>query len=497
MPHFPSLYVFCCRLFPRLHQTKKWKCKLCGEAQSVRKIFFKGTGKDCRTRVQALNLRRGEMESISAETAMERDYTEYEAEEGDAMDSWHAEYGDSIDNPSPTTHAPEFQTPKQSKWDAFVERPQEGEDDEEEDVTGVGGVQVTTDATQFSQLLRDLRRGPKRNTSAQQRARHRQQQQHQHQQRRQQARTCYDHQRQHLHGPPVQNVRRQPRHRHDSLEDDSALTAAATAAVGEAEAADMGSHMRASAYVRAAHARGGSTHRHSVGVPRRKRIQDEEQWDSDHASTVSPLQHANERVCGVRAGAGMGGGGTPVCKRPHLSMGSRARVAVPGTPMAAPVRMPASTHAMTPGGAAAATATAAAARLRAWHHHTSSASPSSSLSLSLPLAPSSQHVSSSSAAGAHRTPQPPHDRHHHQHKHQQQQPSLLTSAPRTSSLVPTRPSSTTQHQRHQRHQQQQEQQEQEVMRKKKASKWDLFVTTTAHDGDDDDDEDDDGLYGLA
>ncbi|XP_018320538.1 MRN complex-interacting protein [Agrilus planipennis] len=36
----------------------KWICKLCGEKQSTIKIYFKGSGKDCRTYVQNLNKQR-------------------------------------------------------------------------------------------------------------------------------------------------------------------------------------------------------------------------------------------------------------------------------------------------------------------------------------------------------------------------------------------------------------------------------------------------------
>ncbi|XP_055841205.1 MRN complex-interacting protein [Episyrphus balteatus] len=37
-------------------KAKKWQCKLCQEKQSVFKEFFRGSGADCRLKVQELNL---------------------------------------------------------------------------------------------------------------------------------------------------------------------------------------------------------------------------------------------------------------------------------------------------------------------------------------------------------------------------------------------------------------------------------------------------------
>ncbi|KAI9551377.1 UPF0544 protein C5orf45-like protein [Daphnia sinensis] len=39
--------------------SNKWTCKMCGEKQSVNKVFGQGSAKDCREHVQKLNLLKG------------------------------------------------------------------------------------------------------------------------------------------------------------------------------------------------------------------------------------------------------------------------------------------------------------------------------------------------------------------------------------------------------------------------------------------------------
>lgn len=47
--------------------TKKWSCKMCGEKQSIKQIFYTGTSKDSRMRVQMLNFQKREQTSSVAE----------------------------------------------------------------------------------------------------------------------------------------------------------------------------------------------------------------------------------------------------------------------------------------------------------------------------------------------------------------------------------------------------------------------------------------------
>ncbi|XP_032685651.1 MRN complex-interacting protein isoform X1 [Odontomachus brunneus] len=51
------LCCYSCKMY-QVHivkKARKWQCKLCGEKQSVKQIYFQGSGKDCRLHVQRLN----------------------------------------------------------------------------------------------------------------------------------------------------------------------------------------------------------------------------------------------------------------------------------------------------------------------------------------------------------------------------------------------------------------------------------------------------------
>uniref|UniRef100_A0A3B3T2R6 MRN complex-interacting protein N-terminal domain-containing protein n=1 Tax=Paramormyrops kingsleyae TaxID=1676925 RepID=A0A3B3T2R6_9TELE len=60
---FNVLRCFSCQTF-QVHQvkkSKKWNCKMCGEKQSLLKVYGQGSGADCRRHVQKLNALRGEV----------------------------------------------------------------------------------------------------------------------------------------------------------------------------------------------------------------------------------------------------------------------------------------------------------------------------------------------------------------------------------------------------------------------------------------------------
>uniref|UniRef100_A0A667Z022 MRN complex-interacting protein N-terminal domain-containing protein n=1 Tax=Myripristis murdjan TaxID=586833 RepID=A0A667Z022_9TELE len=60
---FQVLRCFSCQTF-QVQQVKKssrWRCKLCGEKQTLLKEFGRGSGADCRRHVQKLNAMRGAM----------------------------------------------------------------------------------------------------------------------------------------------------------------------------------------------------------------------------------------------------------------------------------------------------------------------------------------------------------------------------------------------------------------------------------------------------
>uniref|UniRef100_T1GDB0 MRN complex-interacting protein N-terminal domain-containing protein n=1 Tax=Megaselia scalaris TaxID=36166 RepID=T1GDB0_MEGSC len=52
------LKCFSCNKFQSdiVKKSKKWNCKVCGELQSVQKVYFIGTGPDCRVETQRLNM---------------------------------------------------------------------------------------------------------------------------------------------------------------------------------------------------------------------------------------------------------------------------------------------------------------------------------------------------------------------------------------------------------------------------------------------------------
>ncbi|XP_069105847.1 uncharacterized protein [Argopecten irradians] len=66
---FQVLRCYQCSTF-QVHQVKKankWSCKMCGEKQSIIKVFGRGAAADCRHHVQRLNTLRGEVEQASLE----------------------------------------------------------------------------------------------------------------------------------------------------------------------------------------------------------------------------------------------------------------------------------------------------------------------------------------------------------------------------------------------------------------------------------------------
>ncbi|XP_076282744.1 MRN complex-interacting protein-like isoform X1 [Lasioglossum baleicum] len=55
--HMNILCCYSCNMY-QVHIVKKaknWQCKICNAKQSFRRIFFQGSGKDCRIQVQKLN----------------------------------------------------------------------------------------------------------------------------------------------------------------------------------------------------------------------------------------------------------------------------------------------------------------------------------------------------------------------------------------------------------------------------------------------------------
>ncbi|XP_023940165.2 uncharacterized protein LOC112047312 [Bicyclus anynana] len=115
---FQVLKCYKCSIF-QVHQTKKsnkWKCKVCGEKQSVKRHYGIGTAKDCRIHVQKLNNMQGNMEEPKLTT------TDSDSA-GDSDDSNTDNTIDEIktENVKNITQLSTNNAKKESKWSNFVE----------------------------------------------------------------------------------------------------------------------------------------------------------------------------------------------------------------------------------------------------------------------------------------------------------------------------------------------------------------------------------------
>eukprot|EP00111_Clytia_hemisphaerica_P016142 TCONS_00047749-protein len=104
--------------------TNKWTCKMCQEKQTLKQVFFRGSGKDCRLQAQQRNLNR-QRQTTQDEEAMlsKRD----EEEEHDDFDETHDTY-----------HQNYVKDPTQSRWNAFVNKEQSCDLDSEDAPPSVG-----------------------------------------------------------------------------------------------------------------------------------------------------------------------------------------------------------------------------------------------------------------------------------------------------------------------------------------------------------------------
>ncbi|KAF7415076.1 hypothetical protein HZH68_003565 [Vespula germanica] len=80
------LCCYSCQMF-QVHivkKAKKWQCKVCNEKQSIRRVYFQGSGKDCRLHVQELNSQKLKGFESSQTTHFNTDnsnYVSYEKQE--------------------------------------------------------------------------------------------------------------------------------------------------------------------------------------------------------------------------------------------------------------------------------------------------------------------------------------------------------------------------------------------------------------------------------
>ena len=91
--------------------TNRWSCKVCGDKQSLKQVFFKGTSKECRQRVQELNHRRG---TVSVEHSISK------LNERERLQTWH---NDDLPLTGELSGAVTVESDQgESKWNVFVEK---------------------------------------------------------------------------------------------------------------------------------------------------------------------------------------------------------------------------------------------------------------------------------------------------------------------------------------------------------------------------------------
>ncbi|XP_045108060.1 MRN complex-interacting protein-like [Portunus trituberculatus] len=138
---FNVVRCFSCCVFQshQVRKDKKFVCKMCGERQSVRKEYGRGSGKDCRVHVQKLNTLRRSMEEgreAELEARLEEGYAaalegQEEEEEGfpphtgwqEASEGGHGGSGGSVGGASQV-----------SKWAKYLSSDSEEEEEEGKDL---------------------------------------------------------------------------------------------------------------------------------------------------------------------------------------------------------------------------------------------------------------------------------------------------------------------------------------------------------------------------
>ncbi|XP_042196089.1 MRN complex-interacting protein isoform X2 [Callorhinchus milii] len=129
-PQFQALRCFSCKTFQvqQVKKSKRWNCKVCGETQSVLKVYGQGSGADCRHHVQKLNLLQGEMVQ-AADTAPWSGECEVGVSVKDGTD-WHC---DEAKRPQESERA------GGSRWSKYLEEtPEQEDDDDQEEEAWIG-----------------------------------------------------------------------------------------------------------------------------------------------------------------------------------------------------------------------------------------------------------------------------------------------------------------------------------------------------------------------
>lgn len=148
---FHVLQCHKCQTF-QVHQVKKtnkWNCKLCGEKESVIKVFGRGSGADCRHHVQRLNQLRGDIISVKEQINTFSYQTQDESDSSDKLEN------DSYNRVQ--------ETGTDSKWIKFLSTPEVNDTNSEDN-----NEKFTTDKeTNLAAKKMKVNRKRKRNESMQ------------------------------------------------------------------------------------------------------------------------------------------------------------------------------------------------------------------------------------------------------------------------------------------------------------------------------------------
>ncbi|KAH8257331.1 hypothetical protein KR038_007436 [Drosophila bunnanda] len=86
--------------------SNKWECKICRQKQDLLKEFFRGSGPECRAKVQQMNLERGQQEERMEEKLFKSTHQQ--------MDQWDGSGEKQENNPPKKT---------KNKWADYVDEP--------------------------------------------------------------------------------------------------------------------------------------------------------------------------------------------------------------------------------------------------------------------------------------------------------------------------------------------------------------------------------------
>ncbi|XP_064597522.1 MRN complex-interacting protein-like [Liolophura sinensis] len=140
---FQVLRCYSCDTF-QVHQVKKakkWNCKVCGEKQSLIKVFGQGTGAECRRHTQKLNMVQGEA----------REWGTVQQEEGHKAGAQTCE--ESVKQDDYDFMDPEIQESSRSRWSLYLD----AEVEEDELDTKTGDDMYTTDWREYRSSKKSFR----------------------------------------------------------------------------------------------------------------------------------------------------------------------------------------------------------------------------------------------------------------------------------------------------------------------------------------------------